>query len=155
MKIEQRAVSDAPARSRSGVDPVGDTQWEAAQSQNLESILGYGSIIESAQQQYELKAIRVLFPPSPGCQSCSLPVLAQSFVGPCWALGFIRAESQERVFCSDSQSGITKHCARVTEQVVSRKQGEKLLMPHALPNVKPLGAVLSFRVKTLQMLGIV
>lgn len=66
-------------------------------------------------------------------------MLAQSFVGPRWALGFIRAESQERVFCSDSQSGITKHCARVTERVVSRKEGgEKLLMPRALPNVKPL-----------------
>lgn len=144
-------MSGAPAPLGDRVDPCriragkGDPRWEAAPSRSPETRLGYGFIIESAQQQYELKAIRVLFPPSPGCQSCSLLVLAQSFVGPCWALGFIRAESQERVFCSDSQSGITKHCARVTERVVSRKEGGKiLLMPRAPPNVKPLGAVLSF-----------
>lgn len=40
-----------PYRIRSG---KGDARWEAAQSQSLESILGYGFIIESAQQQYEL-----------------------------------------------------------------------------------------------------
>lgn len=41
----------------------GDAPWEAVQSRSLESILGYGFIIESSQQQYELKAIHVLFPP--------------------------------------------------------------------------------------------
>lgn len=58
-------------------------QCEAVQSRSLEIIVCYGFIIESTQQQYELKAIPVLFPPSPGCHSCTDTslVLTQLFEG--------------------------------------------------------------------------
>lgn len=61
----------------------GGAPCQALQSRSLESVLGYGFIIESSQQQYEPRAIHVLFPPSPGCHSgaASSPVLTQFFAG--------------------------------------------------------------------------
>lgn len=93
----------------------GDAPWEAVQSRSLESVLGYGFRIESSQQQYELKAIHVLFPSSPGCHSCaaSLLVLAQLFVGPCCVFGLICSESQKNIFCSAWWCGFTKSCASI------------------------------------------
>lgn len=59
MKIEQRAVPDARARLGNGNDPCRirsgkETHGGKQLRERLESILGYGFIIESAQQQYEL-----------------------------------------------------------------------------------------------------
>lgn len=58
-------------------------RYEAVQSHGLEIIVCYGFIIESTWQQYELKAIPVLFPPSPGFHSCTDTslVLTQLFGG--------------------------------------------------------------------------
>ena len=139
------ASLSAQAHFCNGIEPCrvasreGGAPCEAVQSRSLESILGYGFIIESTRQQYELKAIHVLFPPSPGCHSCaaSLLVLAQFFVGAMlcsWFDLFCKP-----VFCSHSQCGFTTSCASVTEWVGDRKGGKNpwLLMPHALPNTKP------------------
>lgn len=75
----------AQAHFCSGIDlyRIPRALFEAVQSRSLESLLGDGFIIESTRQQYELKAIHVLFPPSPGCHSrtAALLVLAQFFVG--------------------------------------------------------------------------
>lgn len=105
----------------------GGAPCQALQSRSLESVLGYGFIIESSQQQYEPRAIHVLFPPSPGCHSCaaSSPVLAQFFAGAMlcsWFVPTARKEFSAQLHSAASQKVVL---VELSQQWIG-KRGKKL-----------------------------